>query len=128
MIVGGQVNGGQNELTEVVELTKTNSTPSFGQLPSARIGAVGAMIGNVPILCGGHDLDSCISFKNSQWRPSHEMIEKRKHAAGVQINSSTFWMLGGQYDFDTYTASTEFIIQGQPNGILGPELPYTRYG
>ena len=53
MIAGGNVAGGSNELTEVVDLVKTNSTPSFGNLPSYRRGAVGAMFGNAPILCGG---------------------------------------------------------------------------
>ena len=53
LIAGGQVGGGQHELTEVVELVKTNSTPSFGNLPSQRYVAVGAMFGNAPILCGG---------------------------------------------------------------------------
>ena len=102
----------------------------FGQLPIKRLGAVGAVIGNTPILCGGNDkipnnpyependLDSCISFQTSQWSESHSMNEKRSFSAGVQINSTTFWILGGM-NFD----STEFIIQGQTNGIPGPKLP-----
>ena len=89
LIAGGDVDGGPQELTEVVELINTNSTPSFGQLPSARRGAVGAMFGNAPIICGviygSSYLDSCISFQNSQWSQSHSMTEKRKTAAGVQI-------------------------------------------
>ena len=89
MIAGGLVDGTPDEMTEVVELVKTNSTPSFGQLPSTRAHAVGAMFGNAPIICGGWDgsskLDSCISFQNSLWSQSHSMTEKRKAAAGVQI-------------------------------------------
>ena len=126
MIAGGEVDGSQSELTEVVELVKTNSTPSFGQLPSARWGDVGAMFGNAPILCGGYDgssyLDSCISFQNSQWSQSHSMNEKRESAAGVQINSTTFWILGG-HTGTSYPDTTEFIIEGQTNGVPGPKLP-----
>ena len=130
MLAGGNLDGeDQDELTEVVELVTTDSTPSFGQLPSARPGALGAMFGNDPILCGGGDandgaaLDSCISFKNSQWSQSYSMNQKRSEAAGVQINSTTFWILGGMTDSDV-TDSTEFIIQGQHNGVPGPKLPY----
>ena len=42
-------------MTEVVELVRTNSTFSFGQLPSRRDTAVAAMFGNAPIFCGGFD-------------------------------------------------------------------------
>ena len=83
LIVGGIVSGASNELTEVVELVQTDSTPSFGQLPSKRIDAVGAMIGNAPIICGGefyggydNTTDSCITYhQDSQWTQSHSMIQ-----------------------------------------------------
>ena len=102
LIAGGSFNFNLHDVTEVVELVNTNSTPSFGHLPSTRWAPVGAMFGNVPILCGGWHFgtyyDSCISFQNSQWSPSHSMNEKRRDAAGVQINSTTFWILGGEYN------------------------------
>ena len=129
LIAGGSIDDLPDELTEVVELVKTNSTPFFGQLPSKRDKAVGAMFGNAPILCGGWDgssiLDSCISFQNSQWSQSHSMNDKREYAAGVQINSTTFWILGGEhYAEGVWLDSTEFIFQGQTNGVPGPLLPY----
>ena len=127
LIAGGE--GEVGDSTEVIELIKTDSTPSFGQLPSRRNGAVGTMFGNVPILCGGSlsfgDLyDSCLSFQNSKWSQSHSMNEKRGGASGVQLNSTTFWILGGSIDRGINTDSTEFIIQGQTNGVPGPKLPY----
>ena len=120
-------------MTEVVQLSTTNRTPSFGQLPSVRSGAIGAMLGSVPILCGSDpnpspnpDAQSCISFQNSQWNTSHLMNEKRWMAAGVQVNSTTLWILGGYggYNGNPYSNNTEFIFQGQTNGTLGPQLPY----
>lgn len=126
------------EMTEVVDFAKTNSAPSFGQLPARRQGAVGAMIGNAPLLCGGcvefidgPYFDSCISYQNSQWSQSHSMNKKRAFPAVVQINSTTLWILGGseQYSSNTDFASdtTEFIIKGQTNGVPGPKLPYGLY-
>ena len=132
MIAGGVTEiSSQSGTTEVVELkgTITNSTPSFGTLPSKRNGAVGAMLyNNTPILCGGTDgsgtfLDSCTYFQNSQWNQSHSLNERREYAAGVEINSTTIWILGGQCYF-ALLDSTEYIIQGQTDGVPGPELPY----
>ena len=117
---------------EVVELLKTNSIPLFGQLPSARYAAVGTMLSNSPILCGGKEdtiiFDTCISYHNgSEWIQSQSMVRKRSAAAGVKVNSTTFWILGGK-DYidgsDVYLDSTEFIIQGQTNGVPGPKLPH----
>ena len=66
MIAGGYVDGAPNESTEVVELVKSNSTPSFGQLPSEQENAVGTMLDNATLLCGGSNgpsyLDMCISY------------------------------------------------------------------
>ena len=108
--------------TEIVEFVKTNSTPSFGKLPSRLQAAVGTMLGNSPMLCAGSDgptgngptFDSCLSFQNSQWSQSHTMDDKRQKTAGVKINSTTFWILGG-YSGTSFTQSdtTEFIIQGK---------------
>ena len=59
LIAGGYVVG-DDKMTEVVELVQTNSTPSFGQLPSTPYYAVGTMLGNAPILCGGYDRSSSV--------------------------------------------------------------------
>ena len=128
LIAGGFID---YALTEVVELIENDSTPSFGQLPSTRAGAVGAMFGNAPIICSGRDgfnnyLDSCISFKNSQWSLSHSMNKKRFYPAGVQINSTTVWILGGEFSWNSLD-STEFIVQGQTKAIPGPKLPYAAF-
>ena len=121
--------GGYDKRTEVVELIKSNSTPSFGQLPSTRVGAVGTMLGNAPLLCGGYyqyasPVDTCISYhQDSEWSQTQTMVNKLQFAAGVKVNSTTFWIIGGS-DGSSPLDSTEFIIQGQTNGVPGPKLPY----
>merc|ERR1712079_144251 len=124
LIVGGIVNGASNRLIEV----RSYSIDSSKQLPSTREGSVGAMFGNNPILCGGSDeiswFDSCISYENHQWKQSHTLNEKRLDAAGVQINPTTLWILGGYSDTSSYSDSTEFIIEGKITGIPGKKLPY----
>ena len=135
MIAGGRVDGVSDETTEVVQLVKTNSTPSFGQLPSTRLEAVGTVLDNAPILCGGEDehdnsLDRCISYHHGLWFQSNIMVNKRSSATAVKVNTSTFWILGGKETWDDwdYWDSTEFIIQGQTIGVSGPKLPYGMYG
>merc|ERR1712150_58089 len=59
--------------------------------------------------------------------------EKRLSPAGVQINATTFWILGGEYHIGGYSSSglldsTEFISDGQANGVSGPKLPYAMSG
>ena len=129
MIAGGEIDGTQDELTEVVELVKTNSTPYFGYLPTERRGPVGTMLGNAPILCGGYypgdGYDhSCLSYhQDSEWILSQSMVQARQYAAGVKVNTTAFWIMGG-YDGSSMLDSTEFIIQGQTNAVPGPKLPY----
>ena len=126
LLAGGSVGGVVDEMTEVIDLVETDSTPSFGQLPSKRKGAVGTMLGNAPLLCGGYNRDTCISYHqdSKRWIQSQTMVSKRDNAAGVKINSTSFWILGGDDGSSSNMDSTEFIIQGQTNGIPGPKLPY----
>ena len=114
LIAGGLVSGNSNKLTEVFEYATTTSHPSFGQLPTQRSRAVGAMFGNAPILCGGYDeswssLDTCISYQDSEWSQSHSMVQKRSVAAGVKVNSTTFWILGGFNHAHYYLDSTVLV-------------------
>ena len=127
---------GSDASTEVVELVKTNSPPSFGQLPSGTNygGAVGGMLGTAPLICGGgspNGNSNCIIFQNSQWIHHLWMNDARRDAAGVQINSTTFWILGGvniQQGDIYYLRSTEFIIQDQTKAVPGPDLPGVSFG
>merc|ERR1719492_677562 len=54
------------------------------------------------------------------------MVNRRYNAAGVKVNTTAFWILGGR-DGGSWLDSTEFIIQGQTNGVPGPKLPYGLY-
>ena len=124
MIVGGNGVG-----TEVFQFIESNSTTNYGELPKQRYDAIGSILGDVPILCGGNyplyhgAYNDCITFENSKWDTSHLLTEYRVSSAGVQINYTSFWILGGGGE-SSYLNSTEFIIQGETNGIPGPRLPY----
>ena len=124
MIVGGNGVG-----TEVFQFIKSNCTINYGELTGQQYKAVGGLLGDVPILCGGEQpnyygaYNDCITFENSTWESSHLLTENRVYSAGVQINNTSFWILGG-YDYPFHLNSTEFIIQRNSNGISGPMLPF----
>jgi len=114
--------------TEVIDVSSSSSSSPFGDIPSERRGAVGGLLGSAPIYCGGwspygDSVDSCISFKNSQWTKTHEMTTKRDEAESVQLNSTTMWILGGQNGVIDKFDSTEFLTADSSVGIPGPMLP-----
>ena len=118
--------------TDVVEYPETNDDPpSYGKIPQFRGQAIGAMLDTTPIVCGGISnyeiMNDCIAFQNGQWSVSHTMQRNRLIPAGVKINSTTFWILGGFTYPVSLTSSTEFIIQGQTNGVPGPDHPIPLY-
>ena len=125
MIAGG----GNGVGTEVFQFIESNSTINYGELTGKRYNAVGGILGDVPILCGGNRppyygaYNNCITFENSSWDTSHLLTKNRVYSAGVQINYTSFWILGGG-NYYPYLNSTEFIVQDNSNGIPGPTLPY----
>ena len=133
MIVGGM----QYNTSEVISLDKNNTAIVLvdlnSQLPSTEWGAVGGIIGNVPILCGLFKKDYCLTFQNSSWSNLNlSMIEEgREYAASIQVNSTSIWVVGGK-KHDTnpwvFMDSTEFINQNASKAIAGPKLPYKMYG
>ena len=122
--MGGQSSGNSLE-TEVIDVSSSSSSSPSLHIPSKRSDAVGGLLGSTPIFCGGRTPyeDSCISFKNSQWTKTHEMTTIRGHAASVQLNSTTLWILGGRKNYDDFLDSTEFLRADSSVGIPGPKLP-----
>ena len=120
--------GGNGIETEVFQFIKSNSTTNYGKLTGQRYDSVGGILDDIPILCGGNrppyngGYNDCISYENSTWDSSHLLTEHRSYSAGVQINDTSFWILGG--GDSSYLNSTEFIIKDNSNGISGPTLPY----
>ena len=120
--------GGNGIETEVFQFIKSNSTTNYGKLTGQRYDSVGGILDDIPILCGGNrppyngGYNDCITYENSTWEPSHLLTEHRSYSAGVQINDTSFWILGG--GDSSYLNSTEFIIKDNSNGISGPTLPY----
>ena len=131
MVIGGFTDDYQTDYqkqTEVIDLTDSSltCTSAFGELESVRRYAMGGLINEAPILCGGRDsnnevYDSCIVF--SQTKTSIKMYEPRFLAASVVLNETTLWLLGGFDGGFSTLRSTELITMDAATSVKGPALP-----
>ena len=123
MVIGG---GRYQKQTEVMDLTDTNITckTTYRDLESQREYAVGGLINETPIVCGGRNLpeyyDSCITF--GQTKTSIKMNEPRSSAASVVLNETTLWIMGGLAG-RRRLKSTELITLDPATSVNGPALP-----
>ena len=96
----------------------------------ARAGSVGALMNDMPLICGGVKIgdyyEDCIFFGNSS--KTLRMVEGRIFASSVVLNETTLWVTGGIGDFGQSLYSTEFIPVDKPPirdiERMGPDLPF----
>ena len=134
LVIGGD--GHKN--TEVIDLSDSSMrcTSTFGKLKSERRHAMGGLINETPILCGGEDsngdrYDSCLLFGKTKTTsikmkgPYIHSTGKRTEAASVVLNDTTLWLLGG-LNYRGRLSTTEFIkLDGS---VVGPALPHVLSG
>ena len=118
--------------TEVIDLADASHlcTSAFGELESERISAMGGLINEIPVLCGGYDsnnvYDTCILV--GQNKNTIKMQEKRSNAASVVLNKETtglnqgLWLMGGFSGSDGLISS-ELITLDPATSVNGPALP-----
>ena len=110
--------------TEVIDMeTPSLTCQSFGTI-TTRPRAVGGLLQEKPIVCGGLSYSirqSCLIFGESQ---TVTMTQARYYAASVVLNSTTMWVIGG-YSGSSAVLSTEFITLEK--SVPGPSLPEVLY-
>ena len=127
LVMGGR---GQKQ-TEVIDLADASQlcTSAFGELESERISAMGGLINEIPVLCGGYDsnnvYDTCILV--GQNKNTIKMQEKRSNAASVVLNKETtglnqgLWLMGGFSGSDGLISS-ELITLDPATSVNGPAV------
>ena len=145
MVVGGFVgrnitlqNTLKQTLTEVIDLTDSSlkCTSAFGELESQRIRAMGGIINETPVICGGYkkyknegdedfnyeDHDSCVIFGDS--KTFIKMNKKRTSAFSLILNETTLLIMGGaDGSTSNFHSSTELITLNAATSVNGPSLP-----
>ena len=96
-------------------------------------GAMGGLIGNTVIICGGEtsyygivSVEKCYSLTSEKATLVTHMSVGRTLAASIIFNHKALWVTGGYLELTLYPiASTEYItVTGT---MLGPDLPMALY-
>ena len=134
------IGGDGHKTTEVIDLSDSSlrCKSTFGKLKSERRNAMGGLINETPILCGGEDsngdrYDSCLVFGKTKTTsikmkgPYMHSIGKRTNGASVVLNDTTLWLLGG-LNYRGRLSTTEFIkldaASDSATSVIGPALPH----
>ena len=116
-------------MVEIIDLINPRSKFKFEDESAARIGAVGGILENQPLMFGGRDEEMNI-FKDGIILGSSkkiQLIEARRFASSVILDQTRLWITGGMNEKYNNLESTEFISLGQPPE-KGPKLPFSIVG
>ena len=116
----------RNPPLEIIDLIDMTSKPVIvADTNGSRKGAIGGILQNKPVICGGYDSDiksitnfSIIGMTNDNFK----MISLREFSASIALNESKIWVTGGK----SLTLSTE-IISLDESPAAGPNFPFTVY-
>ena len=131
LITNGWNFDGKQETSEIVDLTikGSNKCKNWPDFPISVSGAVGGLIGNTVLICGGHTsnktyVDACHSLTSQKATLVTHMSVGRDNAASIVLSGTILWVTGGS-NKDNVLASTENVsIDGSmpgPNLLLAVE-------
>ena len=98
---------------------------NWPDFPISIFGAIGGLIGNTLIICGGGDYsgsysDECYSLTSEEVTLFTHMSVARYDAASIVLDDKTMWVTGG-YSYGQQLDSTEYVtVTGT---MPGPDLP-----
>ena len=115
--------------SEVIDLNSEDTVcEEVGDFPLQISGAVGALLGDHPVVCGGFDLvtnivsNKCYKLENTKQYTEFATMQKPRFYAGIIQHEKGLWITGGRDELRTETTSTEFILSSG-NSTRGPDLP-----
>lgn len=95
LLLGGLNSDGYSNAATVFN-KELNCNP-LKNLPVSFDAAVGAFTGE-PLVCGGYNgssfLEKCFKYQSDNWFHFASLQTNRRSAAGVVLNSGTFWVTG----------------------------------
>ena len=128
LIAGGRYeqHGNVTNIVEIVDLINPSFTLKWNDDRAARIGSIGGIFQDHPLICGGRDsnwknLNNGIILGSNQEIP---LIKGRRIASSVVLNETRLLVTGGVDENRKDLNSSEFISLDQPPED-GPKLPFT---
>ena len=127
LIVGGYDQHDNNiNIVEIVDLINPNFALKWNDDRAARIGSIGGILQNQPLICRGRD-SNWKHFNNGIILGSNQeipLIKGRRFASSVVLNETRLLVTGGRDEKWKDLNSSEFISLDQPPED-GPKLPFT---
>ena len=79
--------------TEVFDAIERKNCNNLARYP-LKIGyAVGGVVDNMPIICGG-DTKECYILKENSWNHLADLSVKREYHSGIVLDGSRLWITG----------------------------------
>ena len=117
--------------SEVIDLNSEDTgCEEVDDFPLQIRGAVGALLGDHPVVCGGLDLvtnivsNKCYKLENTKQYTEFATMQKPRLDAGIIPHEKGLWITGGRDETASGNIwkSTEFILSSG-NSTRGPDLP-----
>ena len=130
LIAGGRDQQYNNiNIVEIVDLINPNFALKWNDDRAARIGSIGGILQNQPLICGGYDsnwknVNNGIILGSNQEIP---LINGIWFASSIILNETRLMVTGGRDENEKPLNSSEFISLDQPPED-GPKLPFTAHG
>ena len=128
MIAGGydQQDNASN-IVEIIDLINPAFQYKWNDVRAARVGSIGGILQNQPLICGGSDPDVIFTNSNNgiilRSNKELQLIKRRRFASSVVLNDTRLWVCGGRDKGWDRMNSSEFISLDQPPED-GPKLPF----
>ena len=113
-------------IVEIVDLINPNFALKWNDDRAARIGSIGGILQNQPLICEGRD-SNATNFNNGIILGSNQeipLIKGRRFASSVVLKKTRLLVTGGWDEKRKDMNSSEFISLDQPPED-GPKLPFT---
>ena len=115
--------------SEVIDLNSEDTgCEEVGDFPLQLRYAVGGLLGDHPVVCGGFDLgtniasNKCYKLDETKQYTEFATMQKPRYHAGIIPHEKGLWITGGENDYAPRTTTTEFIL-ASGNSTRGPDLP-----
>ena len=113
--------------SEVIDLSSEDTVcGELGDFPLNISGAVGTLLGDYPVICGGYTAgwvtNKCYKLNEAKQYTEFATMQKPRDYAGIIPHENKVWITGGENEKHQRIKTTEFILA---SGIStpGPDLP-----
>ena len=130
VVTGLETGYNPSSKSEVIDLSSEDTVcGELGDFPLNISGAVGTLLGDYPVICGGYTwvTNKCYKLNEAKQYTEFATMQKPRDYAGIIPHENKVWITGGENEKHQRIKTTEFILA---SGIStpGPDLPIALEG